>query len=163
MTNTLKNNDLLLIYNSKNVKYKDIVAIEAESLDKLLCKRVIGVAGDTIEIKGNTVTVNGKKLSEPYIKESVWGTNDETLKITVPKGKIFVMGDNRNNSLDSRDLGLLNVDDIVGVLVVDITKYTGLRFNTLRAVIIVLWIFIFIRMMTTNKPYKKSNKDDVET
>ena len=159
MTNTLKDKDLLLIFNSKDVKYKDIVAIESESLNKLLCKRVIGVAGDTVEVKEGVLTLNAEKVSEPYIREQKWGAGVD-IKVTVPKGKLFVMGDNRNNSFDSRDLGLLNVDDVLGVLVVDITKYTGLRYNTLRGVIIVIWILLFIRMMTANKLCKKSNKDN---
>ena len=85
-------------------------------------KRVIAVAGDTIQIKENGVYVNGKLLDEPYVnnKEAPYYGNvsDELKKgVTVPDGKIFVMGDNRNHSADSRQLGFIPVNDVIGKVI----------------------------------------------
>jgi signal peptidase I len=76
-------------------------------------KRVIGLPGDTIEFKNNKVYRNGKLLYEPYIKEEMRNTPNRT--IHVPKGYIFVMGDNRNFSKDSRDIGCIPIDHVIGV------------------------------------------------
>jgi len=67
-------------------------------------KRLIGVEGDWIEVKDGVVYLNGNRLSEPYINE----TPDYTLPLTrVPKGSVFVLGDNRRNSFDSHAWGFL--------------------------------------------------------
>lgn len=73
-------------------------------------KRVIGVPGDEIEIDNQVVTVNGVPLDEPYLNAPTNGTGSWT----VPEGSFFVVGDNRNNSSDSRSGWFLPRDDIVG-------------------------------------------------
>lgn len=70
--------------------------------DNYYVKRVIGLPGETIEIKGSVLLVDGKVMNDPYIKEPMW----ETTKygpVTLGKEEYFVMGDNRNYSIDSRD------------------------------------------------------------
>lgn len=79
--------------------------------DRDLVKRVIGMPGDTFEIRDGVVIVDGRELIEPYIKEPWRG---QLNAITIPAGRFFVMGDNRNGSLDSRSFGLVEEDDIVG-------------------------------------------------
>jgi len=75
-------------------------------------KRVIGKAGDRLEFKNGKVYRDGVPLDEPYVKEPMLYTSDEV--IVVPEGHIFVMGDNRNNSFDSRMVGPIPVDHVIG-------------------------------------------------
>ena len=81
-------------------------------------KRVIAVSGDKIKIYDHKVYVNGKPLVEPYIFEKMNAIIDQNYKneITVPMGTIFVMGDNRNNSKDSRysDVGFVDLKQLIG-------------------------------------------------
>jgi signal peptidase I len=75
-------------------------------------KRVIGKPGDVLTFKDHKVYRNGTALDEPYIKETMNFTSDKTW--TVPEKSIFVMGDNRNNSRDSRDIGYVPLDHVMG-------------------------------------------------
>ena len=74
-------------------------------------KRVIGLPGDEVMVMNGTVYVNGETLTEPYISAPPISNMHPT---TVPEGQVFVMGDNRNVSSDSRSWGPLQIDDIIG-------------------------------------------------
>ena len=112
MENTLHEHDYLFVSKLSyklfgEPKYGDIIVFqsditnEANGSKKLLIKRVIGVPGDELKITGGVVYLNGEPLDEPYTKDGY--TNTEMDTITVPEGSLFVMGDNRQNSADSRD------------------------------------------------------------
>lgn len=78
-------------------------------------KRVIGLPGETVEIHDHTVYVDGKPLAEPYLPPAKKACNGDFAPHTVPNGDLFVMGDNRCNSLDSRfGLGYVPIDDVIG-------------------------------------------------
>lgn len=90
----------------------DIVILHPRQRDdRDLVKRVVGIPGDVLEIRDGVVLIDGRELIEPYIKEP-WRANLDPIKI--PADRYFVMGDNRNGSLDSRAFGLVDEDDIVG-------------------------------------------------
>ena len=79
-------------------------------------KRVIGLPGDHVEIKDGAVYLNGEKLDEPYLDEGK-RTEPESglfIDIVVPDGYVYVLGDNRNNSTDSRRFGCIPIDKIEG-------------------------------------------------
>lgn len=74
-------------------------------------KRVIGLPGDHVAIYGSVVYVNGQPLTEPYIADQA---RSDLAELIVPEGYVYVMGDNRNQSSDSRSWGPLNIEDIIG-------------------------------------------------
>ena len=85
--------------------------LHKEGERKNLIKRVVAGPGDTIEIKDGIVIVNGNAIEEVYVSSS---TNKSVEFQTLPEGKFFMMGDNRSASLDSRDLGYVDEEDIIG-------------------------------------------------
>lgn len=78
-----------------------------------LIKRVIALPGESVVAKDGSIFIDDKKLSEPYLKDSVETYNLDN-PVTVPKGQVWVMGDNRMNSEDSRFFGPIDSDTIVG-------------------------------------------------
>lgn len=117
---TLKTNDRVVI---SHLFYKpqqgDIVVItQPNSLHKPLIKRIIALGGQTVDIDfdKHIVKVDGKELNEFYINEPTARKENVTFPIKVPKGHAFVMGDNRNNSLDSRStvIGFIDERYIIG-------------------------------------------------
>lgn len=120
MNNTLYDKDKLLVTNFLYTPDNgDIVVIShGQNLNKPLIKRVIATEGQTLKIdfqKGE-VSVNGGIIDEPYIKDPTTKQGDAEIPKVIPEGMVFVMGDNRHNSKDSRftDVGLIPVTDIVG-------------------------------------------------
>ncbi|MBQ3182556.1 MAG: signal peptidase I [Clostridia bacterium] len=115
MTPTL--NDGEIVFSLKTDKFEpgDVIAFYYNN--KILIKRVICSAGDWVDIdKDGNVYVNSVRLNEPYIKEKALGLCDIELPYQVPDGKIFVMGDHRESSVDSRNtaVGCISEEQIVG-------------------------------------------------
>ncbi|KZE52385.1 S26 family signal peptidase [Brevibacillus parabrevis] len=92
-----------------------LVTGKADDDHSMYVKRVIGKPGDVLEFKDNQVYRNGTVLNEPYIKETMEYVSDG--KVTVPANHIFVMGDNRNHSTDSREIGFIPLDHIMGTMI----------------------------------------------
>lgn len=83
----------------------------ASGKEDIMIKRVIGLPGDTLYIKGGVVYVNGQPLMEPYQNEKPL---EDFKSFTVPENSLFMMGDNRNNSFDSRYWGVVPLDQVIG-------------------------------------------------
>lgn len=116
MVPTLQNGDRLLVLNSMlydDYKYGDIVVLRKESfLTEPIVKRVIATEGQTVDIDfaNGIVYVDGVALEEDYINDLTYTDEGTEFPLTVPEGSIFVMGDNRNRSDDSRNSALGTVD-----------------------------------------------------
>lgn len=115
MSPTLHSGDVLLCVKTKEVAPGDITAFYHNN--KILVKRVIARSGDRVDLdEQGIVSVNGTQLSEPYISEAALGQADIPLPCQVPQGTIFVMGDRRVTSIDSRNeaVGCVPEDRILG-------------------------------------------------
>lgn len=144
MQPTLEDGDRLYSVRHHSINRNDIVVIDApDKPGELYIKRVIGMPGDTVEVKNEKLYVNGKLTKQPYLKSSFMkaeiaeyaATNNRTIastpftynfslktlqsthRATVPKGQYFVMGDNRLVSHDGRDFGFIKRNKIQSVVV----------------------------------------------
>lgn len=119
MNPTVVNNDYLITdkitYKISSPKQGDIVILRPSDNPSVnYLKRIIGVPGDTVEIRDGEVFVNGQKLSESYTNGEKTRTVDNGgLKMTLRENEYFVMGDNRNHSRDSREIGAIPLKNIV--------------------------------------------------
>jgi signal peptidase I len=119
MVPTLEVGDRVLankfIYRFTEPERGDVVVFESvgEGDDQKLIKRVVGVAGDEVEVRNGTLLVNGEAREEPYLNRNL-PFNDSYGPSEVPEGHVFVMGDNRANSADSRVFGPLPIENIEG-------------------------------------------------
>lgn len=115
MEPTLSDGDVLVLFNSDRCTGGELCCIAWQN--KLLIKRVIATSGDIVDIDvdGN-VSVNGTRIEEPYVSDKCLGECDLEFPYVVPEGKLFVMGDRRQTSIDSRSsaIGPVGPDQIVG-------------------------------------------------
>lgn len=83
--------------------------------DEPYIKRVIGLPGETLQVRDGAVYINGEQLEEPYIAEGITDCGEPTCpEVQIPEGRVFVMGDNRQNSSDSRVFGTIPVEAVIG-------------------------------------------------
>ena len=118
MSETLDNGDIVVSVKTADLETGDIVAFYYNNT--ILVKRVIGQSGDWIDIaKDGTVSVNQQELEEPYLDKKAYGEIDIKLPYQVPEGRTFVMGDNREISIDSRTvmIGCISEEQIVGKII----------------------------------------------
>ena len=116
MFSTLDNKDRLIVekvtYYFSKPKPGDIVVIKnPQNIKERFIKRVVAVAGDRVKIENNKLYINDKPKDEIYIHDNIMSDFEE---VTVPKNYVFVLGDNRNNSKDSRMVGSIDLKLVVG-------------------------------------------------
>lgn len=135
MESTLLNGDYMLLVGNmfyKNPSYGDIVVVSKQAYDngKPIVKRVIATEGQTVDIDFNegVVYVDGVALDEPYTKTLTILKEGTTFPLVVEEGKVFVMGDNRNNSKDSRStqIGLVDKREVLGKVAFILFPGTGM-------------------------------------
>lgn len=131
---TLHNGDRMVLSKVGNIHRFDVVILKAPDENVEYIKRVIGMPGDTIEMKSGVLYINGKKVEQPFIntealaKQTVF-MDDFTLESLtgeskVPEGKYFVLGDNRGVSKDSRMIGFIDRSAIEGKAVFTIWPFS---------------------------------------
>ena len=126
MTPTLENGDIVAAVKGSKFERGNIIAFWLNN--KILVKRVIAQPGEWVDIdEDGNVSVNGEPLKEPYLAEKALGECDIDLPYQVPEGRIFVMGDHRSTSLDSRNstVGCVAEEQIVGKLMFQIWPIEG--------------------------------------
>lgn len=102
-----------LSYRFHGPEHGDIVVIDGPEYKDRLVKRLIGLPGDVVDMKDGRVYVNGSLLEEPYVKGTTYPAG-LAVPYTVPEDHVFVMGDNRERSTDSRQLGPIALTSIEG-------------------------------------------------
>ncbi|SDB88441.1 signal peptidase I [Pelagirhabdus alkalitolerans] len=124
MLPTLRSDDHVII---EKVSYRfsdparfDVIVFNATE-EKDYVKRIVGLPGETVEIRDDQLFIDGESIDEPFIDEirnnQAYGltyTDDYIFEGVIPEGHYFVLGDNRQNSTDSRAIGLVEEDDIIG-------------------------------------------------
>lgn len=127
MTPTLNEGDVVVTFDQGDLQQGDVVAFYHNN--KVLVKRVIAQTGDWVDIKSNGVVyVNGQRLDEPYVDQLALGSCNITLPYQVPESHVFVMGDHRSDSIDSRNtaVGCVSEDQLIGELVLRVWPLGGI-------------------------------------
>ena len=121
--------DILVAYKTDNLKRGEICTFYYNN--KLIVKRVIALGGDTVDIsEDGLVSVNGNELNEPYVQKNALGLCDLEFPFEVPLGQMFLLGDNRETSVDSRstDFGCISVEEVLGKVFLRVWPFNTFRF-----------------------------------
>jgi len=116
MEPTIKHGQFVIVDRLAKPKKGDLIAFKSRQKKgpKHFLKRIVALEGDVVRINLGRLNLNGFFVEEPYLKEPMRKRRMEA--VTVPKGHVFALGDNRNNSLDSRALGTIPLKDVIGVV-----------------------------------------------
>ena len=117
MEPTLRHGDVVIVSRRvpalADLARGDMVVFRWHGQGPRTLKRIVGLGGDVLVVRDAVLYVNGNRVAEPYVDRAlIDGYYSSTF--TVPEGSVFVLGDNRGNSLDSRDYGAVSASDLVG-------------------------------------------------
>lgn len=128
MSNTLEDGQILIVNKMAKVESGDIVAFYYNN--KVIIRRVVATENSqiTIDVFGD-VSVNGKKLNEPYLQNKTLGQCNITFPYNVPAKSFFVLGDNRNVAMDSRlsEIGVVTEDRLIGKVVFSLSPFGTIK------------------------------------
>lgn len=146
MLPTLKTGDFLVIDRGNKVQKGDIIVFSLSNKHKELVKRVIAEAGDTVEITASNIKVNGEMIKEDYIKNNKSYSYDLMSETVVPANCIFVLGDNRAVSVDSRsaEVGMVNLNQVDGTLIWNVSNTFNKSAKELSSYIVDVTIVLFL-------------------
>ena len=122
MNKTLADGDILLLYKLAKIDRFDIVVLDEEYDDEIIIKRIIGLTGETVEIKDGDIYINDILMPDD---EYAYGDTSDYDKITLGNDEYFILGDNRLISKDSRYFGAVKKDDIMGEAVFRLWPFSG--------------------------------------
>lgn len=162
MNPTFTTGDLVLIKkNTKSLKRFDKVVAYSNDLEKELCKRVVGLPNDTVVITNGVLRVNNKVIKEDYIYDKNW--NDGTvLNVKLGKNEVFLLGDNRNDSTDSRELGTFKTENINGIIVADLTRTFGITKAKYIFILVVMSVFAVLELIITGIERKREKNREIK-
>uniref|UniRef100_UPI00403F8643 signal peptidase I n=1 Tax=Sporosarcina sp. FSL W8-0480 TaxID=2954701 RepID=UPI00403F8643 len=131
MEPTFESDNRVVISKIHKIDHFDLIVFHAPGVQEDYIKRVIGLPGDTVVMKDDRLFINGKEYKEEYLKENkkqIFKEENltEDFEVIVPKGQLFVLGDNRRNSTDSRVIGCIDQESVVGKV--------GFRFYPLNSI-----------------------------
>lgn len=129
MSPTLEHDEIVVLFKTNSLKRGDLVAFYYQG--KILLKRVIALPEETVVIDGKgNVYVNEQMLEEPYVLEKALGDCDLQFPYIVPAASYFVLGDQRTNSVDSRNsvIGTIKIEDIIGKIFVRVWPMSRIGF-----------------------------------
>lgn len=162
MEDTFEDGQMLFVtmYDKDKLKDNDIAVVWSDNLGEFIVKRVIAKSGDTIYFTDKNIFVNDVKISESYVKDYKSVSYVPTEKMTLPKNSYFVLGDNRNNSTDSRSsiVGIVDKNDIFGVVKCNISKVTHLSSRNMHSFVLGICLYYVISAFVKWRKAKHAEK-----
>ena len=121
MRDTLEDGDILILYKLAHIDRFDIVVLDEAVDDEIIIKRIIGLPGETVEIRNGEIYINGEVIEDEY----AYGETSDYDEVTLGDDEYFILGDNRLISKDSRYFGPVKEDELMGEVILRIWPFSG--------------------------------------
>ncbi|MFU8786550.1 MAG: signal peptidase I [Candidatus Izemoplasmataceae bacterium] len=118
-----QSDDIIISHINQTYERFDVVVVRIDE-DTFYVKRIIGLPGDELEIINGVVFINGDPLDEWYVHD--FNASNENISITIPENSYFVLGDNRGNSRDSRDIGPIEFENLYGKVIFRVRPFSAI-------------------------------------